>query len=189
MMQQGPQKALRLGDRTAVAGPIDGMVEGAQLFQQIEIEPHGAVRRSDDGGRPAHDVVAGEQGFFLDQFETDVVHGVAGRPDRAQRVARAFKSLAVGQLAVGAMVEVVGGVELVDLAQGHVARRKMRRATDDLRARCLLQQPRGGRMVAMGVGNENRRDRFALQTVEQSGDMGGQLGAGVDDRHLAFANT
>ena len=44
--------------------------------------------------------------------------------DRAQRVARAFESLAVAQFAVGAMVEVVGGVELVDLAQGHVARRE-----------------------------------------------------------------
>ena len=52
----------------------------------------------------------------------------------------------------------------------------------------LLQQPRGGRMVAMGMGDEDRRDRLALQPVEQGLDMGGQVGAGVDDRHLAFAD-
>ncbi len=47
----------------------------------------------------------------------------------------AAPDLAVGEHSVGAVVEIVGGVELVDFAQNHVASGKIGRAADDLRAR------------------------------------------------------
>ena len=43
-------------------------------------------------------------------------------------------------------------------------------------------------MVAMGVGDEDRRELFAGDCLEQRVDMAGDRRPGVDDRDLAFAD-
>ena len=45
-----------------------------------------------------------------------------------------------------------------------------------------------GRMIAMGVGDENMGDGLAAHRVEQRRDMGVVVGAGIEDRHLAAAD-
>ena len=134
-------------------------------------------------------MVAGEQGLFLDQLETDVVHRVAGRRHGAQRKARAGQNLAILHRPVGQVIQIVRGVELVRLTQIKLARSEMRGAAQDRRAGALLQKARGWRMVAVRVGHQNMSDGLSIKRIEQRLDMGRKVGAGVDHRHLSGANN
>ena len=52
--------ALRLWDAAAVAGEENGVGAADELFERGHVGGHAAFRRRDDGGVPAHDVVAGK---------------------------------------------------------------------------------------------------------------------------------
>ena len=70
------------------AGMIDLVVAAEQQIEALHIGGHVAVGRRDHGRRPAHDMVAGEQGAGPLQREAEMVGGVARRRHRAQRPIR-----------------------------------------------------------------------------------------------------
>ena len=65
MLDQPADMAVRLLHRRAVGRIIDRVVAGEQPVEAGHIVRHVAVRRSDHGRRPAHDMVASEQGALL----------------------------------------------------------------------------------------------------------------------------
>ena len=69
-----------------------------------------------------------------------------------------------------------------------IGRRRIRRAAGDGRAGLLRQNARRRRMVAMRMGDEDIAQRSPAMRGEQRLDMRGVRRAGVDDRHLAFAD-
>src|SRR6202051_3475646 len=73
---------LRIAHRVAVAGQINRLAALGELVQRGHVIAHGAVGRRHDGGRPAHDVIAGENqiGFF--ERERHMVRGVVRRCTR-----------------------------------------------------------------------------------------------------------
>ena len=71
-----PAQARELGDELVRQALGDGGVG-----------PRGG--RRDDGGRPAHDMIASQAGIFFLQVEADMAAGVARRFDNFQRPARA----------------------------------------------------------------------------------------------------
>ena len=78
------------------------------LRERVEVGAHVAVGRTDHGGAPAHDVIAGEQRPLLVEREAHVVRRVAGRVHGAQRPAGPVRGdLAVGDAHVGVEVESV----------------------------------------------------------------------------------
>src|SRR6516225_1035317 len=55
-------------------------------------------------------------------------------------------------------------------------------------AGCILQRSRRWRMVAVSVGNQNMGHPLDRQASQQRLDMLGEVGSGIDHRHLAIAN-
>ena len=119
------------------AGIIDAVVALHQLVEAGHIVRHVAIGRRDDGGRPAHHMIAGEQRACLRQREGEMVRGVAGRGDRGQRPACARDLLAVGEDAVGRIIAVERGVG----ARAEIVERE-RCAADDRRAGRRLERAR-----------------------------------------------
>src|SRR3546814_20951645 len=60
--------------------------------------------------RPAHDVIAREQGTGFGQREGEMVRGVARRRHRDQLPARAFDAIAIGEHAIGRVIAIDRGV-------------------------------------------------------------------------------
>ena len=79
--------------------------------------------------------------------------------------------LAVGERAVGPEVGVVGGVEPRRLADMQRARGAVRALGQHLRAGRRLDRRHAGRMIAVGVGDEDVRHGLAAHRVEQRRDV------------------
>ena len=103
--------------------------------------------------------------------------------DRLGRPAGARHDLAVAQGDVGLEI-------MVAALLGGDARRRLGMATEgvDRRAGRLGHGARGRRMIGVGVGDEDVRDRLAAHRVEHGVDVVGHVRAGIDDRHLAVAD-
>ncbi len=104
------------------------------------------------------------------------------------RPAVAADHLAVGERAVGPEVGVVGGFEPRPVADMQRARGAMRAFGQNQRAGRRLDRRHAGRMVAVGVGDENMRDGLAAHRVEQRRAVHGIVGAGIDDGDFAAAD-
>ena len=105
------------------------------------------------------------------QRERHVVGGVAGRRDRLERPAVAAHHLAVGERAVGTKIRVVAGVEPRRLADMQRPRGAMRAFGQTCAPVAALMRRHAGRMVAVGVGDEDVRDGLAAHRVEQRLDV------------------
>ena len=85
-----------IGDRRSVGrsvgrlGPVQEKTQAGQVVVQV------AVRRRDHRGRPAHDVVSGEQRGLLPEGKAEVVGDVARRVERLDGEARRGYDVAVG---------------------------------------------------------------------------------------------
>ena len=178
----------RIADRVAVAGQIERLAAFCELVQRGHVIAHGAVGRRHDGGRPAHDVIAGENQIGFLERERHVVGGVSRRGQRLERPAVAAHHFAIGERHVGAKIHVGGSVEPARLADMQRASEPVRALGENFCAGRGLDLGHRRRMVAMGVGDEDVRHRLAAHRVEQRRDMGVVVGAGIEDRHLAAAD-
>ena len=133
-------------------------------------------------------MVAGEQHVFLLERVGHVVGGVAGRRHRFDGPAVAAHHLAVLERDVGAEVAVGAGVERIVLADMQGPRGAVRAFGIDRGAGRRLDRRHRRRMVAVGVGDENMRHRLVAHGLEQRGDMGGIVRAGIDDGDAAAAD-
>ncbi len=111
MLGVGVDERGHIRDRRAVRWPEGVEAPRLHLFEAGQIVAHVAVGRSDHRGRPAHDVIAAEQGVLLGEAVTDVVGGVPGRGDGLQGPARAFDHRPAADRDIGPEV-IVASLEL-----------------------------------------------------------------------------
>jgi hypothetical protein len=86
-------------------------------------------------------------------------------------------------------IQIGAGIELGRFADMERARQTVRSLGVNRRAGCSLDFPRRGRMVAVGVGDENGGDSVAAHGVEQRCDVRIVVGAGIEDRDFAAADN
>ena len=180
----GRDEGRDLGDGRPVGGPEDGEVPVGHLLQTVHVGGHVTARRRDHRGRPAHDVVAGEQGVLLVQGVADVVQGVARGGDSLQGPARPADHLAAAHhdLRLESLV-------LVGLDHDPVRRADARwRTAMDACARPGLEGRGEGRMVRMVVGDEDVSDRLARRRGEDGLEVLRQVRARINDGHLPAAD-
>ena len=182
---QEPRVARAFGNLGAVAGEIELLIAADQPVERGHVVRHRAVRRRHDGGRPAHDVIADEQRITLAPGERHVVGGVTRRRHRLDRPAVAFDHVAVADFDVRLEVAVGAGLRRHRLALEIRPRRPMRPFGIDGGAGRLLDQRRAGRMILVGVGDQDVRDGLAFDGVQQRIGMGLVRRARIDDRDLA----
>ena len=173
-------EALRIGDRLAVGGVIDGVVAGQEFLQTGHVIGHVAVRRSDDGGAPAHDMIAGEEGLLLGQRKAEMVAGMAGGVNGSERPAGTRHALAIDEHTIGGIGRIEAGIGARAIVAQHQGR-----AADNLRTGRGLQRRRGGRVIHVGVGDDDVRYRLANQPVDERAEMRRLSRAGIDHRHGA----
>ena len=123
--------------------------------------------------------------FSSAKREAEMVRGVAGRVHGGEGPARALDRFAVLQLAVGGEVAVAAFLHLGALLMAAAA---MGAATPDRRAGALLQRPGEGRVVDMGVGDEDMGDGVAAERRHQGVEMAVDHRPGIDHGHLAVAD-
>ncbi len=181
MADQAPDILLRVGHRRPVRRIIDPIDALPQFLQARDIRTHFAVGWNHDGGRPAHHVVAAEQGVTIS--EAEMVGGVPGRRDGGHIAVIDLDTLAVGE-------DPVRGIIAIECSVGARADRlqRQRRAADDRRAGRLGQRPCRGTVVAVGVGTHDCRDLAPSDRLIQRIEMLGQVGSGIDHRDLFGAD-
>ena len=133
-------------------------------------------------------MVAGEQEIGLLERKRHVIGGMARRRHRFQRPAVARHHLAVGERDVGAEIEVGGRIEPSRLADLERPRQPVRTLGEHLGAGRRFDFGHRGRMIAMGMGDENMGDGFAAHGVKQRADMRIVVGAGIENRDFAAAD-
>ena len=133
-------------------------------------------------------MVAGEQHVVLLERIGHVVGGVAGRRHRFDGPAVAAHDLAVLERDVGREVAVAAGIERIVLADMQRPRGAVRAFGIDGGAGRRLDRRHRRRMVAVGVGDEDRRHRLVAHGVEQRADVALVGRAGIDDGDLAAAD-
>ena len=146
-----------------------------ELAQRRHVGAHVAVRRRDHRGRPPHHVVAREQRPFLREQEAEVVGGVPRRVHGLQRPARAGDDRPVREAMIRREVPVR------PLLGGGPAAAAVRAVAVGRRAGRGLQAAGRGRVVDMGVGDDEMGHGLSAHRVEHGIDVLGQVGAGVDD--------
>ena len=86
------------------------------------------------------------------------------------------------------VVAIGGGIEVADLAGAERARRTVRRAADDPRPGARPQQTRARRMVAMGVGDDDRCHGFRAEIGQQGIDMSRIVRSRIDHRDASMTD-
>ncbi len=141
---------------------------------------------------PAHDVICGETGVF--PAKTDVIADMPGGVDHIQRPCIALDLVPVSHGAVGAKigVDAFAATDLCALDQlrhngrapgSCIAKGKDRRAAG------LGQIAGKGRMIQMGMGDDDMADVLAgLDGSQNRGQMAGRRGAGVNHSQPARAH-
>lgn len=173
---EAADEALGIGDGLAVGGMIDAIIAQQELFEAGHIVGHVAIGRGDDGGGPAHDMIAGEQRLLLRQGKAQVVAGVAGGGDGGEGPAGAGDALSLLHHMIGG----VGGIE-AGIGAGAIIGQHKRRAADDEGAGGGFQGGGCGAVIEVGVGDEDVADGFSRQAFDQCVDMCWIGGAGIDD--------
>ena len=114
-----------------------------------------------------------------------MIGGVAGRRHRLHGPAVAADRIAILERGVGTKVHVGRGVEPARVADVQRARQPVRPFGKNRGAGRGLDLRHGGRMVAMGVRDENVGHGLAAHRIEQRSHMGVVVRAGIDDRDFA----
>ena len=121
-------------------------------------------------------MVAAEQRLFLGQRVAHMVCGMAGGGDAAQREAITGEHVAITHHGVGHKIAIRA---FFHLAFG-VA---MRSGGEGLCSAPGFQRGGGGRMIAVGVGDQDVADPARADRLFQRGDVGGNIRTGIDHRH------
>ena len=185
MGHEGANMGLRLGDGRPVRGPIESIVALKQLVEARHVALHVAVRRRDDAGRPAHDVIAAEQRALFAQRVADVVGGMAGGVDALHGPVVAFDQIAIANPHVWLEVHVASFLDLYaggDLA-GAVAAEAV-----GLRVAPRTEQPAARRMIHVRVRDQHVGDGLAGGSAQDGIDVCGIRRARVDHSHVAAAH-
>ena len=185
MADQILDEARRLADRAAVAGEVDRFGPAHELGEGSHVIAHRAVGGRDDRGRPAHHVIAGKQDACLLERVGHVVRGVAGRGDGLEGESVPAHDRAVGKRHVRAERLVPAGIEPRGLRGMQRSRRPVRALGVDGRAGLGLEPSRPGRMVPVGMGDENVRDGLAAHRIQNGGQVARVIRSGVDHRDFA----
>ena len=175
---------LRIVDARPVGRPVAGVVAIKQPREAPQVVAHVAVRRGDDTGRPPHDVVAGEEDPVFAQGEADVVRGVARGVHALEGPAVPFYDVAVAHLDLGDELHVAALLDLHPAAAGSVRAIAVDCARPDHR----LERPGGGRMVVVGMGDENVTHLLAVHCRSERFHMSRDVGPRIDDRDPAPAD-
>ena len=127
-------------------------------------------------------MIPGKQRAAFHQAIAQVIAGVAGGGHGLDRPVGSADPLTIRQHAVGRIAVIESGIRtraVIAQAQG--------RAADDRRAGSRFQRGGGGRMIAVGMGAEDRCDLFACKDADKFADMGGIIAvrAGINHRDLA----
>ncbi|KAI1690811.1 hypothetical protein DdX_22289 [Ditylenchus destructor] len=156
-----------------MGGVIDAILAPEQFVEAGHIVAHVAVRWRDHAGRPAHDVIAGEQRTAFLEREAKVIGGMAGGRDRGKRPAVAAQLIAVLQNAIGQIVAVEGRVG----ARAVVIERECS-AADDRRTGRGLDRAARRTVVAMRVGAQDPDDARPSIARSSASTCSGRSGPG-----------
>lgn len=184
-----------VSDRAAMGRVVAQRRFHGEPVKASEEGAHVAVGRRDERGRPAHDVIAGEDRGTSGQVggEAEVIAEMAGRVDRPELPTFALHICAIAKRHVRTEIRVdaFAATDPAALGQcGHGRRTSGRRATEgEDGCAGFPGKPAGeGGMVEMGMGDEDMADPFAgAEGGEDRREMAAMLGPGVDhcDRTLA----
>ena len=133
-------------------------------------------------------MIAREQEIGFLERKGHVVCRVPRRRHRLDAPAVAGDHFAIDQRDVRPEIHIGAGVEPAGFADMERPRRAMRALGVNRRAGRRFDLRHGGRMIAVRMGDENMRDRFAAHRVEDRGDVRGVVRAGIEDRDLAAAD-
>ena len=131
-------------------------------------------------------MVAGEERLLFFQRIADVIGGVAGRVHAFHGEARAADDIAVAHRDVGHEIRVPALFHRDALLVWASA---VRTEAISGRARPFLKRAGRGRMIAMGMRDEDMGHVLALQSGAQIGEMFGIVGTRIDHCNLAFADN
>ena len=133
-------------------------------------------------------MIAGKQHIFLPQMIAGMVRGMARRINRLQGPALGIQDIGIVGQGVGHVIRI--GLFVRDGAVRGLAYAAMavRAAAPDMGIRLRLQRRRARGMVAMGMGDDDVADAFAIQRRYQGLEMFVDLRSRVDHRYLALAD-
>ena len=200
---------LDVGTRVHDGRPVGGQVGGVpacgvsvdQAAEVGDVGVHVAIGRRHDRGGPAHHVVAREQQIALHLGEAHVVGDVAGGVEALDAEPVADQHIAVAHDDVGDEVPIsrLGLLTSVGCVRPVRRIRPVNRVVAGAGIDRMGPEPVGGssrrrrqrggrgRVVRVGVGDQDVRHRSTVERREQGVDVGGQVRAGVDDGHLGLA--
>src|SRR5690349_12654132 len=132
-------------------------------------------------------MVADEADLALRPGKREVIGGMTGGCHRLHSPACTLDEIAVLHLDIGPEITVSAGFRIVLLALEAGPRRPMRTLCIDGSAGRLLDPAGVGRMVAMGVGDEDVGDGLPAHGVEQRFRMRLTVRTGIDDGDLILS--
>ena len=184
MAHQAARIAPRLLHRLAMRRIVERFFPIDELGEAFHIGLHVAVRRGDDGGRPAHDMIAGEDRVRLMQRKAEMIGGMTRRGNGFERPAVLRDDFAIAEYAVRRVAAVKSGIG----ARATIFNRE-KGAADNFRAGCFFERGGSRAVIAMGMGADDVADRFALGRSEDRFDMARVFGARIDDRDIAVTDN
>ena len=128
-------------------------------------------------------MVAGKERALVKKRESEMIGAMAGGSDGLDGEARPLKPLAVAKHGVGRVIAVMRGIE----AAGPIPFGREGLGADDPRAGRRAKPVRKRAVIAMGMGDEDRFDRLALDRGQDRREMRLVGGARIDDRDRAVA--
>ncbi|MEY4708226.1 MAG: hypothetical protein RJB58_1949 [Pseudomonadota bacterium] len=176
MRKQFAQPSLRLHDGRTMGGIENRVAARDQFIQAGKIGRHVAIGRRHHAGRPAHHMIAAEQGAFFFQRVTYVIGGMARRGDAGQGEAIASEHVAIGNHDVRREIAVRAFLHLA----GRLA---MRSGSVSAGAAPLLEGGGRGRMIAVGVCDQDVADLACADRAFQRRDVIGKIGTRIDHGH------
>ena len=166
MPDQETHVAWAVMDFRSVAREIQILIPRRQHFQRGHVVDHRPVRRRHDRRRPTHHVIAHKKHLSILPRESQMIGGMARRRHGLQRPPGSLDGLAIAHRNVGPEVAVGAGFRGDFFALIARPRRTMRALGIDGGAGGRLD-PRGvGRVVAMGVRDQNMRYGFAAHGLQ-----------------------
>src|SRR5258706_10761863 len=164
MLEIGLQKRTGLGNRRTMSRIEHAIIARLKLAHARHVFAHIAVGRCHDRGRPAHDMIAAEECLLLVETEAKMIGCVTRRMHGFDRPSGTSDELAVLEPHIGYELAVAAFFHAWPVLMMAGA---MRAKGEGLRAAPFLQRLRGGRMVGMGMCDEDVRDRLAHERILQ----------------------
>src|ERR1044071_4881865 len=118
-----------------------------------------------------------------------MIRGMTGRGDGLQAPSIAGHHVAISKFEIGIEFAVPASVKAWRFVEVELARSAMRPLTDAWRARCSIDAHRCGGVVAVSMRNQDVRDGFVANSIEQRIDMRLVKRPRVDDGNTIAADN